>query len=128
MAQGIETRLQTELEQFQTVQRDLQKYVTMRQKLDAQLNENTLVKGELELVEAEAKVYKLVGPVLVKQELTEAHATVQKRIDYINGELKRYDSLIKNMEKKSDSQTNTLNKLQQQFQQMQIKAAAATKA
>ena len=38
-------------------------------------------------MEEEAKVYKLVGPVLVKQDLTEARGNVQKRIDYINGEL-----------------------------------------
>lgn len=42
---------------------------------------------ELDRVEEEAKVYKLVGPVLVKQDLTEARSNVQKRIDYINGEL-----------------------------------------
>ena len=38
-------------------------------------------------MEEEAKVYKLVGPVLVKQDLIEARSNVQKRIDYINGEL-----------------------------------------
>jgi prefoldin beta subunit len=32
-------------------------------------------------------VYKLIGPVLVKQDLTEAKQNVQKRIDYINGEM-----------------------------------------
>jgi prefoldin beta subunit len=42
---------------------------------------------ELDKLEDDAKVYKLVGPVLVKQELTEAQSNVQKRIDYINGEL-----------------------------------------
>ena len=32
-------------------------------------------------------VYKLIGPVLVKQDLDEAKATVAKRLEYINGEM-----------------------------------------
>lgn len=32
-------------------------------------------------------VYKLIGPVLVKQDLDEAKQNVTKRMDYINGEL-----------------------------------------
>jgi chaperonin cofactor prefoldin len=32
-------------------------------------------------------VYKLVGPLLLKQEFIEAKETVKKRIEYIQGEL-----------------------------------------
>jgi prefoldin beta subunit len=39
------------------------------------------------LLKKDDNVYKLVGPVLLKQELTEAKQTVQKRIDYIQGEM-----------------------------------------
>lgn len=42
---------------------------------------------ELELVNDEANVYKLIGPVLVKQDLAEAKANVKKRIEYISAEL-----------------------------------------
>lgn len=34
-----------------------------------------------------ANVYKLIGPVLVKQDLAEANANVRKRIDYMTAEL-----------------------------------------
>jgi len=37
---------------------------------------------------------------------------------------KRHDNLIKDLEKKQDSQKETLQKLQSQFQQMQQKVAA----
>ncbi|KAK7487298.1 hypothetical protein BaRGS_00021526 [Batillaria attramentaria] len=124
MAEGLQKRLQGELEKFQAVQKDIQKAISARQQLDAQLNENTLVKEELDRVEGGANVYKLIGPVLVKQELTEARSNVQKRIDYINGELKRYDGTIKDLEKKQESHRETLAKLQHQFQQAQVKAAA----
>ena len=42
---------------------------------------------ELDLVESSATVYKMIGPVLVKQDVEEARQNVQKRIDYINGEM-----------------------------------------
>lgn len=42
---------------------------------------------ELDLLEDDAVVYKLVGPVLVRQELSEARQTVEKRLDYISKEL-----------------------------------------
>lgn len=35
------------------------------------------------------QVFKLVGPALVRQDLEEARQNVDKRIGYINGELKR---------------------------------------
>ena len=39
------------------------------------------------LLEADAVVYKLVGPVLVKQDLDEARQTVEKRLVYITKEV-----------------------------------------
>ena len=39
------------------------------------------------MLEDDANVYKLIGPVLVKQDLAEANANVRKRIEYISAEL-----------------------------------------
>ena len=39
------------------------------------------------LLEDGARVYKLIGPVLVKQDPEEASQNVAKRLDYIKGEL-----------------------------------------
>lgn len=41
---------------------------------------------ELDILDDESNVYKLIGPVLVKQDLVEAKANVDKRIEYISGE------------------------------------------
>lgn len=38
-------------------------------------------------MKSDADVYKLIGPVLIKQELEEAKQNVAKRMDYISGEL-----------------------------------------
>ena len=42
---------------------------------------------EMTLLEEGARVYKLIGPVLVKQDAEEASQNVAKRLDYIKGEL-----------------------------------------
>ena len=42
---------------------------------------------ELDLMEDDSVVYKLIGPVLVKQELAEARQNVDKRLEYISKEM-----------------------------------------
>ena len=46
------------------------------------------------MLNGDANVYKLIGPVLVKQDLAEANANVRKRIDYISAELYVFSLLI----------------------------------
>lgn len=58
-----------------------------RQQLGAQLNENIAVKKELDCLEAEDDVFKLIGTVLIKQDLEEAKQNVAKRMEYISSEL-----------------------------------------
>ena len=58
-----------------------------RQQLDGQLTENNSVKEEMAMLGAEVNIFKLVGPVLIKQDFEEAKQNVDKRIDYISGEL-----------------------------------------
>lgn len=42
---------------------------------------------ELDRATPEQGVYKLVGPILAKQDVDEAKTDVQRRIDFIRGEL-----------------------------------------
>ncbi|XP_075229587.1 prefoldin 6 [Lycorma delicatula] len=117
MSEELQKKLQTELENFKSVQKEYHKAISQRQQLDGQLNENIAVKEELDLMKADAEVFKLIGPVLIKQELEEAKQNVAKRIDYINGELKRVEDLISSLDSKQDTHREKLAKLQQQFQQ-----------
>nr|KAJ0203163.1 hypothetical protein LSAT_V11C500239710 [Lactuca sativa] len=66
---------------------DISKNHQVRKKYTIQLGENELVLKELDLLNEDANVYKLIGPVLVKQDLAEANANVRKRIEYISTEL-----------------------------------------
>jgi prefoldin beta subunit len=65
----------------------VQVLATQRQTYAQQANENDMVKKELDLLDDEAKVYKLVGPVLLKQDVDEAKTNVNKRLEFINKEL-----------------------------------------
>ena len=73
------------VQQFQKIQKEFQTAVTNRTLLESQLKENMEVKQEFD--QNPETVYKLIGPVLVKQELAEAKTNVAKRIDYIKAEM-----------------------------------------
>ncbi|XDA86831.1 hypothetical protein R6Z07F_016538 [Ovis aries] len=125
MAELIQKKLQGEVEKYQQLQKDLSKSMSGRQKLEAQLTENNIVKEELALLDGSNVVFKLLGPVLVKQELGEARATVGKRLDYITAEIKRYESQLRDLEQQSEQQRETLAQLQQEFQRAQAAKAGA---
>ena len=65
-------------------------------------NENNIVKAELALLDDEDIVYKLIGPILVQQETSDAKIQVDSRIEMINKEIhkleKNYQTNSKNME------------------------------
>lgn len=78
---------------------------------------------ELDILNAQNVVYKLIGPVLVKQDLDEAKATVGKRLEYINGEIQRHENLLKELERKSEQHREVLTSLQQEYQRAQGRTA-----
>ena len=69
------------------IYKEYQTVIASRQQLDSQLTENNGVRDELNILESDTNVFKLIGPVLVKQDLEEARQNVNKRIDYITGEM-----------------------------------------
>nr|ACO51838.1 Prefoldin subunit 6 [Aquarana catesbeiana] len=121
MASQLQEKLQAEVTKYQQIQKDISTSMAARQKLEAQVTENKIVKEELGVLDDSNTVYKLIGPVLVKQDLEEAKSTVEKRLQYINGEIKRYETMLKDSEQKSEQQRASLTKLQQEYQRTQIK-------
>ncbi|KAG5385113.1 hypothetical protein IGI04_036583 [Brassica rapa subsp. trilocularis] len=83
----LQRDLESKANDLAKIQKDIAKDHQLRKKYTIQLGENELVLKELDLLEEEANVYKLIGPVLVKQDLAEANANVRKRIEYISAEL-----------------------------------------
>ncbi|KAK7398862.1 hypothetical protein VNO78_10036 [Psophocarpus tetragonolobus] len=111
--------LENKANDLSKLQKEIAKNHQMRKKYTVQLGENELVLKELDLLKDDANVYKLIGPVLVKQDLAEANANVRKRIEYISAELKRLDATVQDLEEKQNSKKDTIVKLQQRIQSLQ---------
>jgi len=95
-------RFQSLSEEYQKLQQELQNNVQSRQRLESQQQENKGVQKEFSGLKDDANVYKLVGPVLLKQEKTEAVLAVDGRLEFIENEIKRVERLIKEIQDKSD--------------------------
>lgn len=63
---------------------------------------------ELELLEEDSNIYKLIGLVLIKQDPLEATSNVKKRLEFIQGELDRVDSAVKKLEDKQSKRHATV--------------------
>jgi prefoldin beta subunit len=72
---------------YSSLQTSLSDLISARQKLESQQQENLSVQSEFLSLPEEATIYKLVGPVLLKQETEEAKSTVGGRLEFIKGEM-----------------------------------------
>jgi len=84
-------------------------------KLMAQHNENEMVLAELKILKDDSKVYKLVGPVLLNQDLDEAKTTVEKRLQYIGDEMKRTQNHLNDLESRCEEKKSKIMQMQAQL-------------
>lgn len=103
-------------QEAQVLQQQLQKTIIERQKLETQLQESRIVHKEFQQLASDAKVFKMIGPVLVPQEKPEAQANVEKRLEFI-------ESRVKPVEERLKALQESLQKKQQELQQAMIKEA-----
>ncbi|PLN80484.1 putative prefoldin subunit 6 [Aspergillus taichungensis] len=118
-------RMQALSEEFQKLQADMQGLVDARQKLESQQQENEGVQKEFDTLDDESNIYKLVGPVLLKQDKSEAVMAVKGRLEFIDKEIKRIEGQIKENEDQSDSKRAEVLQLQSQVQQAAAASASA---
>lgn len=64
----------------------------------------------------DADIYRLVGPVLLKQDKVEANSTVDGRLDFIAKEIARTETRIKDLQQNSDKKRSEFIQLQQKIQ------------
>ncbi|ORZ12647.1 Prefoldin [Absidia repens] len=114
----VEAKLEAESKAFQELQKNLTKAVESRQRLDSQQQENEQVRKEFELLGGDANIYKLIGPVLVKQEKSEAASNVKNRLDLISSEVKRVEAQLNELTEKSEKKKGDITQLQMQYQQL----------
>ena len=115
--QQIYEQIQAHLAALKDLQAKKSKHIESRSQLDAQRSENELVREELTHLEPDAGVYKLIGPVLVSQDLADAKMIVEKRLEYITTELKRVDNTIDDFDKKEEEQRQKVMDLQRKMQE-----------
>ncbi|CUS12265.1 unnamed protein product [Tuber aestivum] len=117
--------LQDLTDQFQALSKDMSSVVEARQKLDSQLEENKSVQKEFASLSDDAKIYKLIGPVLVKQDKSEAVMNVDKRLEFINSEITRLigpnsariEKQISDIQEKQERKKMEIIQVQTQLQQ-----------
>lgn len=118
-----------EIAKFRKLQEEMTKLRGDIQILMGQLNENEMVRQEFSLLdEGTANVFKMVGPVLMKNDLQDAKSTVEKRIEFITGEKKRKESSLADKEKQANATALKVQELQGRMQQAAVEAARAVAA
>ncbi|KAI0150557.1 Prefoldin beta-like protein [Xylariaceae sp. FL1272] len=95
-----QAKLQALSEEYQKLQQELQTAVDAQQRLEAQRQENTGVQKEFERLKDGESIYKIAGPILLKQEKVEAESTVKGRLEFINKEIDRTEGQIKEIQDK----------------------------
>jgi len=118
--------LEEKLKEYKALETELQGLFSKKQQILSQLNENTLVQGELGMItEENPKIYKLVGPALIPVEFEEAKDNVSKRLKFIEEEIKKIEVQIDTKQGKLNEYGNEVQKIQQK---MQEEAAIAARA
>jgi len=74
--------------------------------------ENNIVKNELTLLDDSDVVYKLIGPILVQQEIGDAKIQVDSRIEMINKEIHKLEKNYQNNFKKIDENRKKIADIQ----------------
>ena len=104
--------MEVEAKRHQEIQNEIQDLTQSRQKQLSQLNENTMVKQEMDLINGEAVVYKKIGPTLVKQDLSSAKDLLSKRMEFV-------ERSIKSLDKKVEAKQEEMSKIENRVQKLQ---------
>lgn len=98
---------------------ELQTAISARQTLESQLAENRTVSAEFSTLSDSSNIYKLIGPVLLKQEKTDAVTSVNGRLEFIEKEIKRTEGRIKELQEGGEKKRVEVMSLQQKMQARQ---------
>ena len=118
--------VEEKLKEYKAVEAEIQSLFSKKQLILSQLNENTLVQGEFGMIHSEdAKIFKLVGPVLIPVDFDEAKENVKKRLEFIEAEIKKVEGQIEAKQEELNQRGGQIQELQQK---MQAEAASAARA
>lgn len=84
-----------------------------------------MVLAEFKMLDDDANVFKMVGPILAKQSVFECKDNVTQRINYCEKEVARLETLESEFQGKLTDKTNAIKKLQMDFQKIVMAAQQA---
>ncbi|KAF2466690.1 Prefoldin beta-like protein [Lindgomyces ingoldianus] len=113
----LQKTLQDLSDDYQKLQGELATAVEAREKLESQQQENSTVQKEFALLDDDANIYKQIGPVLLKQDKTEAVMAVNGRLEFIEKEILRFETQIKGIQEKSEKAKMEIIQIQSSAQQ-----------
>ena len=122
------TVIDDKVRQWKSMDSDISALFTQKTQALAQFNENTMVKGELDLLEEDSNVFKLVGPMLMTIDLNEAKENVAKRIEFIETEISKLDAAIATKQGDQTTLGEEIGKLQSEMQKHVHLTPARTQA
>ena len=104
----IQRKLEADVAEIKKIEAEYTKVFSAKQSLVEKKSENEMVLAEFNLMSADASVYKLVGPILAKQDVAESKTNVEKRIEYITKEIERMDKLEQDFQSKVEEKRNNI--------------------
>ena len=90
---------------------EYRKVIVNKQKMAEKKSENEMVQSEFKMLDDDAVIYKMVGPVLAKQSLFECKDLVQQRLAFIDKEIARLETLETEFQGKITDKTNSIKKM-----------------
>mmetsp|Transcript_17804 Transcript_17804/g.17882 ORF Transcript_17804/g.17882 Transcript_17804/m.17882 type:complete len:129 (+) Transcript_17804:98-484(+) len=118
----MSTEVDEKAKYYRSLEEERKKLIAQKQQLHAQLNENLLVKGELDILTEKSQVYKLVGPVLMTVDLEESKSNVEKRLEFIEGEIKKIDIQLDIKQSEQKKIGEEVAEIQRKMQENAVKA------
>ncbi len=112
----VQNKLQEEYKTYQALEKRKQALMGPRQSFMAQVEENSMVLDELERLDGTDTIYKMVGPVLMKQDSDEAVSTVKNRLDWLKKRLDASEAEGVAIDKDLENSKKTIVGLQQIMQ------------
>lgn len=101
---------------------EYRKIVVAKQKMSEKKSENEMVMAEFKMLDEDANVFKMVGPILAKQSVFECKDMVTQRIGYCDKEIARFETLENEFQGKITDKTNEIKRIQADFQKMVMAA------
>jgi prefoldin beta subunit len=121
----IASAVDAEVAKFRELQEEMQKLHSDMQQLQGQEAENEMVLQELDLLTEDSAVYKMIGPVLIKQDNEDSVQTVRKRLEFIRGEKEKLKNKLATKEKYGNELSTKIQQMQSQLQSTTAQAVAA---